>query len=123
METRQIGNKGEAIAIEYLISKGFSILTRNWQYLHRELDIVAQQGDTIVFFEVRARQIGSLVDPIQSITRKKQRLLVEADNLYIQKMNITGEVRFDLICITYGNNKTNIEHIENAFYPSVKKYK
>ncbi|HOK97792.1 MAG: YraN family protein [Bacteroidales bacterium] len=121
MEKNNIGNTGETLAAEYLVGKGYKILARNWQCFRRELDIVAQYNNTYVFVEVRTRRFGGMLTPSESVTLKKQRLLVEAANLYLQQKGLDGESRFDVICISYEYGKTVIEHIENAFYPPVKK--
>ncbi|MGC8824007.1 MAG: YraN family protein [Bacteroidales bacterium] len=121
MEKSNIGNKGEELAAEYLAGKGYRILARNWQCYRRELDIVAQDNDTYVFVEVRTRRFGGILTPAETITPKKQRLIVDAANLYLQQKGLNGESRFDVICISYQYGKTVIEHIENAFYPPVKK--
>jgi putative endonuclease len=121
MEKRKVGNLGESLAVEYLTNKGYQILARNWHSYRREIDIVAKHNDIIVFVEVRTRKIDSIITPSESITRKKQRLLVDAANLFLQQKGLDVESRFDVISISYHQGKTVIEHIENAFYPPVKK--
>jgi putative endonuclease len=115
---KDIGNKGESVAAEFLAQKGYKILCKNWYCYNREIDIIAQYEDTVVFVEVKTRKFGSIISAKESITNKKQKLLVDAANLFLQKNNIDLESRFDIICISYQNNQTVIEHIENAFYPS-----
>jgi len=121
MQKTDIGDQGEKLAAEYLAGKGYKILARNWQCYRRELDIVAQYNDTYVFVEVRTRRLGGVLTPAETITPKKQRLIVDAANLFLQQKSLDGESRFDVICITYEYGKTVIEHIENAFYPPVKR--
>lgn len=119
-ESKMIGNKGEEIASQYLENKGYQIIARNWQYMHRELDIVAVHQKELIFVEVKTRLEGSLLSPIEAVTLKKQKLLVHAADLFIQKHNLDFEVRFDIISIIYSQTGFQIEHIENAFYPRVK---
>ena len=114
------GKKGEEIASQYLENRGYKILARNWQYMHKELDIIAFHQKELVFVEVKTRMEGSLIKPEEAVNKKKQRLLVIAANLYIQKHDLNHEVRFDIISVVYSTNSFRIEHIENAFYPILR---
>lgn len=117
---KNIGNTGEEIAAQYLENKGYEILARNWQYMHRELDIVAKKNKTLVIVEVKTRAAYSLITPVEAVTPRKQRLIISAANVFIEKHNIDLETRFDVISIIYSNNTFQVEHIEDAFYPKVK---
>jgi putative endonuclease len=119
-KSKKTGTKGEDIASQYLENKGYKIISRNWQYMHRELDIVASINKTLVIVEVKTRAAGSMISPIEAVTPKKQRLIISATNVYIEKHNIDLEVRFDIISIIYNNDTFQVEHLENAFYPKVK---
>lgn len=118
-ESKNIGQKGEEIASAYLENKGFSILCRNWHFRHKEVDIIATLNKEIIFVEVKTRWFQSLVKPLDSVGKKKQRDIIEAANGFIVKNNIDAEVRFDIITIVNNPNGYEIEHIENAFYPGV----
>ncbi|MFC2087944.1 YraN family protein [Bacteroidota bacterium] len=116
------GKKGEEIAREILANKGLSIVKTNWQYKHKEIDIIAENKDFIIIVEVKTRS-GPIKQNLQEIiTRKKQKFLIEAANAYIKEVNSDKEIRFDVILIIYLYNKTQIEHIENAFSPQVRNY-
>ena len=114
------GKKGEAAALEYLKSKGYAILEQNWRCNHLEIDIIASIGDELVIIEVKSRTGTPLVEPHIAVTRSKQNLLIRAANAYIQRKNLDLETRFDIISITFGE-ETTIDHIENAFYPAVRR--
>lgn len=118
--TKNIGSKGEEHAARYLENKGYSILARNWFYNHKELDLVARIGKEIVFVEVKTRIQGSLVSPAEAVNMKKQRFIIEAANAFIVKHNINFDARFDIVTVINTFDGTEIEHIENAFYPRVK---
>ncbi|MCX7986782.1 MAG: YraN family protein [Bacteroidales bacterium] len=120
MNKKNIGDRGENLAEEYLKSKGYVILARNWHSYKRELDIVALHNGIYVFVEVRTRKFGSVLSPAETVTRKKQRFLVDAANLFLQQKGLDGESRFDIISISYEYGQAVIEHIENAFYPFQK---
>ena len=119
-ERKKTGDKGEEIAANYLEKKGYTILFRNWQYMHKELDLVAQFNNELIIVEVKTRIAGSLISPLEAVNLKKQRFIITAANAFIEKHNVNLEVRFDIITIVYNFNNYIIEHIENAFYPKVK---
>jgi len=114
------GNIGETLAVEYLQGKEYCIIEQNWRNHHQEIDIIATKGNELVIVEVKCRTGDApLVEPYTAVNRNKQDLLIKAANAYIKKKNINMETRFDIISITIGK-ETNIEHIENAFYPRVR---
>jgi len=119
-ERKNTGDKGEEIAANYLEKKGYTILFRNWHYLHKELDLVVQFKNELIIVEVKTRIAGSLISPLEAVNLKKQRFIITAANAFIEKHNVNLEVRFDIITIVYNFNNYIIEHIENAFYPKVK---
>jgi|WetSurMetagenome_2_1015567.scaffolds.fasta_scaffold226555_3 putative endonuclease len=119
-KNKSTGTTGEEIAAQYLENKGYEIIARNWQYMHRELDIVAKKDNILVIVEVKTRAAHSIVTPLEAVTSRKQRLVISATSVFIEKHNINLEVRFDIISILYNHNNYQVEHIENAFYPKVK---
>lgn len=121
MTTKEIGNKGEDAAKEYLESQGYVILDRNWRCGHHELDIVALDGIFLAFIEVKTRKDNSILTPIEAVNRTKQNMLINAANGYIRKYKRHEEARFDVVCITHKNGEiSDIELIKNAFYPSLR---
>ncbi len=121
MTTKEIGNKGEDAAKEYLESQGYVILDRNWRCGHLELDIIALDGNFLAFVEVKTRKDNSILTPIESVNRTKQNMLINAANGYIRQNRRHEEARFDVVCITHHNGEiSDIELIKNAFYPSLR---
>lgn len=113
-----LGKQGEEIASQYLESKGYSILARNWRNIHKEIDIVAKDGDTLVIVEVKTRHCNTFGEPYEAVTPQKQKLLTSAADSYIQQFNMDCDTRFDIVSITMTKNgKPSIEHIEDAFEP------
>jgi putative endonuclease len=119
-KNKTTGAAGEEIASQHLENKGFEIISRNWQYMHRELDIVAKKDNMLVIVEVKTRAAGSMITPLEAVTPRKQRLIISAANTFIEKHDIDLEVRFDIVSVIYQVNSFQIEHIENAFYPRAK---
>jgi putative endonuclease len=119
-ESHSLGQKGENAAVAFLEKEGYRIRHRNWKSGKRELDIVAEYYDFIVFVEVKTRTDDQWMDPRNSINREKQRSLIYAANGYIQKYNINKESRFDVIIVMGKSEPFKIDHIENAFYPTLR---
>jgi putative endonuclease len=115
-----IGTKGEDLAVSFLEKKGISIIARNWRYQHYEIDIIALDHNELVIAEVKSRSPFSLINPVDAVTRKKQRYLINAANAYINLTNCPYEIRFDIITVIINETKYEIEHIPNAFYPIVR---
>jgi putative endonuclease len=113
------GREAEDLSAEYLISKGFHILHRNWRYFHKEIDIVAEKDRQLVIVEVKSRFGNGRVTADELLTRGKQRFIVDAAEAYINKFKIEMETRFDLVVITFSGEGPAVEHIEDAFIPGV----
>lgn len=111
----RLGVWGENVAATYLQKKGYCILERDWHSTHRDIDIIAQQGEVIVFVEVKTRRSNFLRHPIQAVDWKKQQNLRKAINHYIHYRKIDGPVRFDVITVIGELESANpeIEHIED----------
>ena len=117
----ETGAMGERIAVEFLLEKNYQILETNWVCGHKEVDIIAKDGDTIVIVEVKTRQCSCLVEPEATVDVYKQRHLIWAANSYVNRFQYDLDVRFDIISIIIDkNNEKRIEHIEDAFYPSLR---
>jgi putative endonuclease len=119
-ESHNLGQKGEDIAAEHLKKSGYKILHRNWKAGKLELDIIAENKDFIVFAEVKTRSDDFQMHPVTAVNREKQRSMIFAANNYIQWNNIDKESRFDVITIIKKADGYLIDHIEDAFYPTLK---
>ncbi len=119
-ESKKTGATGEEIAANYLEKKGYTILFRNWRYMQKELDLVAQYKNELIIIEVKTRMMGSLISPLEAVNLKKQRFIITAANAFIEKHDVNLDVRFDIITVVYNFNNYIVEHIENAFYPKVR---
>ncbi len=115
-EHNELGRKGEALAVEFLVSNGYEILARNWRYGRAEIDILAQKNGFLVVVEVKTRTSDVYGKPEIFVNRKKIGLLMEAVNAFMEEKNLDLEVRFDIISIVSNRYGNRIEHIKNAFY-------
>lgn len=115
-DRRDLGKAGEAAARAYLERKGFRILAVNWRCAEGELDIVARDGETICFVEVRTKSPGDHGDPLDTITGPKQRQVIRVATRYLQRYNLEdAPVRFDAIGLTAHGRSYTITHIPGAF--------
>jgi putative endonuclease len=119
-ESHKFGQKGEELATEHLKTAGFKILHRNWKSGNKEIDIIAENPDFIVFVEVKSRSEDFLVGPVAAINREKRKYLIYAANTYLQRYGIDKQSRFDIITIIQTGDSFKIEHIEDAFYPTLR---
>jgi putative endonuclease len=113
----QLGRKGEKAALRLLRQKGYRILHTNWRWQKAEIDIIARKENTIVFVEVKTRRTDLYGEPEEQITGRKQALLAEAADHYMQSHQLDGEVRFDIISVIINSRQSQLRHIEDAFYP------
>ena len=100
MKNRQeSGREGEERAVGFLQKKGYEILQRNVRYKRGEIDIIARDGDTVVFVEVKSRSSSGFGVPEEAVDRRKQRQLCRLALLYLQKKGWLHRVdcRFDVI--------------------------
>ncbi len=113
----ELGIKGEQLACEHLLNSGYVILEKNYRYQKAEVDLIAQKNNQLVFIEVKTRTTDFFGRPEESITKAKQKLMIEAADYYIQSNHLNNEVRFDAVAIIINNKGISINHIEDAFYP------
>lgn len=117
---KDLGQMGEQIAFEHLITKGYHIKARNWYYKNAEIDIIATHKNQLVIVEVKTRSAAIYEEPRDSISDQKIRFLTHAAEAYILENEIDLETRFDVIAIKwFGNGKYELNHIEDAFTPMV----
>ncbi len=113
----ELGKRGEELAVQYLTENGYEILERNWRNKHKEIDIIAKDGETLVVVEVKTRQSDDHGEPDLAVTRQKQTRLIYAANAYIFNNGLDVSTRFDVISIFFNNGSPVIDHIEDAFLP------
>jgi putative endonuclease len=95
-----LGQLGEDAAADYLQRQGYLILARNWRCSAGEIDVVAQDGQTVVFVEVRARRGDRFGTPEESITPEKQARLLEVAQTYLQEACLVDQDwRIDVVAI------------------------
>lgn len=111
------GQQGEEIATQFLRSKGYAILDKNWRSGHKEIDLIARNGEVYVFVEVKARANTFYGKPEDAVNYRKIRNIISAADAYLRYYCIDNPVRFDVITITGTIQKPYIKHFEDAFRP------
>jgi len=113
----ELGRRGEELAARYLTGIGFRILQRRFRTRSGEIDLVAEEGDTLAFIEVKTRSSAVCGAPAEAVDRRKQARLTRAAEVYLAR---TGQYeaacRFDVVEVwdePGGNSR--IEHIRDAF--------
>ncbi len=115
-ETKDLGSKGEDIATSYLKKKGYRIIARNYKTSSGEIDIIAEDRETIVFIEVKTRADYSFGYPYEAVHYKKRQKLKNLALLYMKKIGREVPVRFDVLSIMQNHKgRFEIEHITDAF--------
>lgn len=111
----QTGRRGEDIAAAYLVEKGYTLVARNWRCEAGELDMVLQDGNTLVFVEVRTRRSRRFGPAEESITPAKQSRLIELAHTYLQETS-AGDClwRIDVVAIHLDRGRLQVNHIQNA---------
>ena len=104
-QKRRLGRRGEDIAVGHLQRRGYVIVARNWRCPAGEIDIVAQEGETLAFVEVRTRRGERFGTPEESITPDKQAKLVTLAETYLQEEDLTDVAwRIDVVGIVLGRH-------------------
>jgi putative endonuclease len=115
-----LGNRGERAAIRFLRKQGYRILHRQYRNRIGEIDIVAKDGNGIVFVEVKTRTSVAAGNPVEAVTLSKQKQLTKLALSYLKRYGLLEHAaRFDVIAIVWPKDaaKPEITHYCNAFEP------
>ena len=119
---REIGNKGERLAVQFLKRRGLRVLEHSYRTKAGEIDIVTQDQESLCFVEVKVRKNRRFGTPAEAVDDRKQQQISKAALWYLQSKKLTDvPCRFDVIAIEYDENeKPQIQWIKNAFELSVR---
>jgi putative endonuclease len=111
-----VGRRGEDEAARYLRGIGYRIVGRRERILRGDIDIVALDGRTVVFVEVRSRSDTTHGHPAETVGYHKQRRIADLANAYIRRHRLQDcSVRIDVVTVTFGPESPVVEHFQNAF--------
>lgn len=117
IESYKIGQKGEEIAEKYLLQQGYEILEKNFHSQQGEIDIVARDGEFLVFVEVKNYSFRSYGSPLGAVRKSKKQSIIHAARTYLYRNNIKNTFcRFDVLTIyRRPDGSRAIELYKNAF--------
>ena len=113
---RDLGAFGERVAAAHLEAKGYRIRARNFRCREGEIDIVAEDGDCLVFVEVRTRRGDAFGTPAESVTAAKERRLLTVAKAYLQEHpDVPPDQRIDVVGVELSRGRLlAVQHIEGA---------
>jgi putative endonuclease len=112
------GQHCEFMARTYLEQQGYLILETNWRCGHREIDIIAKDGEMLVIVEVKARKNEDFTLAENAVDEKKIKNLIRAAHNYILLKELNCDTRFDIITLILDNSgEYKLTHIKDAFVP------
>lgn len=117
MNKKEFGDFGEKKALEFLLEKGYVIIEKNWRFKHKEIDLITRKDNLLVFVEVKIRESNYFENPYDAVGKKKQNLLIDAADAYIQQKGVVMNCRFDIISIYKEKEEFKITHLIDAFQP------
>lgn len=108
---KEIGKKGESMALKCLESKGYNLVASNYRKGRGEIDLIMRQGDLLVFVEVKRRKNADFGYPEETISEAQMDRIMTAAEEFVMENGHTGDIRFDIVAILPGQ----VLHIEDAF--------
>lgn len=112
---RLLGSRGEDVAARYLKEKGFKILVRNFKTPLGEIDIIAEDRETLVFIEVKTRSDDSFGLPFEAVDGRKRERMRRTALLYLKNIGKERSSRFDVISVEMKDGCCKVDHIIGAF--------
>jgi len=114
----KIGDAGEQMACDFLLSRGHHILDRNWRSGHLELDIVSEGPDGLHFIEVKTRTAPVTTAVVDQVNSVKQKRISAAAIQYLNKKHLDGrEVYFDIVSVLFDGSQTIVRYFPQAWIP------
>jgi len=110
-----LGKWGEELAADYLREQGWVILEENYENPLGECDLIAEDGETTVFIEVKTRSSDRFGPPEAAVTRDQRDHLRRVARSFLSDGTSKQSCRFDVIAIEFDNGTPNLRHIPNAF--------
>jgi len=117
-DSQRTGAMGETLARNYLQQQGYELLATNWRYSKAEVDIIATDGEQLIFVEVKTRTTTAFGQPEEFVSPRQQERLVQAAIAYMEATSRECEIRFDIISILWPpHDAPRLRHLADAFFP------
>jgi putative endonuclease len=116
-EHNESGKRAEELACEWLVSKGYELLEKNYRYKHAEIDLILKHKGLLIFVEVKYRSGTGFGFAEEFVDYGKKKLIVKAADAYIHEIDWHKDIRFDIVGV-YKDKSGNInfKQFEDAFY-------
>ena len=116
MQKKELGKKGEEMALRFLKKRGYQIIEINYTCKMGEMDIIAREKDTLAFIEVKTRTSTMFGPPQLAVNFSKQWQLSKVALYYLKEKHLEDiKARFDVVAILFGQEGEEIELIKDAF--------
>ncbi|HEX7136666.1 MAG TPA: YraN family protein [Vicinamibacterales bacterium] len=116
----ELGKTGEELACRELTRRGYAILARRWRQRVGEIDIIARDGETIVFVEVKARDGRAFGAPAEAVSAAKQRRIAQLAIMFLTRNGLANcRCRFDVVSVDVGAGAPIVQVFRNAFDAAV----
>jgi putative endonuclease len=114
---KALGSKGDELAVQYLKKKGYKVIEKNYHCQGGEIDLIAREGDTLVFVEIKARSSLDFGLPQDAVDRFKQKKICRAATAYLAEHRLSEDIaaRFDVVAVRLTPSGPDIELIKDAF--------
>jgi putative endonuclease len=114
--SQEFGELGERIAERWLRRQGWRVVERRFRTGHRDIDLVVERDDLVVFVEVKARRGAEFGDPVEAVNWSKQRQLVRSASIWIERHGRPADAyRFDVVGVLVEGERVRVRHVANAF--------
>lgn len=112
-----VGAYGERVAVLYLVNQGMALLDRNWRGTAGEVDIIARDGDDLVFCEVKTRRTETFGAPVEAVVPAKARRIRRLAAEWLRASGVRPrQVRFDVVSVRpQPTGRASVEHLRGAF--------
>lgn len=115
MNKRSTGGHAEDLAVAHLKNLGMKVVQKNYRAPMAEIDIIATDGDTLVFIEVKARGTFGFGSGLEAVDNRKQAKIKSAALYYLSSLRRVPPARFDIISIDISKDPPVIDHLADAF--------
>ena len=117
VDRRALGRWGEDVAVRHLEASGLVVLDRNWRCREGELDVVARDGTTLAFVEVKTRSGRGYGEPAEAVSRVKARRIHVLAARWLGERRPVGswDLRFDVVSVVRGGPEPEVVHLRGAF--------
>lgn len=111
------GDRGERLAADFLKKKGYKVVMMNYRTHIGEIDIIATEGDTLVFVEVKSRESVEFGEPFEAVDIRKRRKIANVALLYLKGLRLKKQppCRFDVVSVRYESGSPRFDLIRDAF--------